>query len=183
MDRGQILVINLSRGKLGQDNATLLGSLLLTAIEQAALSRADLSHDQRLDHGLFLDEFQTLVTPSTAIMLSESRKYGLNLVLSHQLTRQLDEPTRQAVLGNCGTFVAFRVGAEDADLLAPAFSKFPGQLSPAWLMGLPNYVCYVRMLLDGGVPSAPFSLQTLPQPAIGEDRSDVVRRVSRRRFA
>lgn len=182
MDRGQILVINLSRGKLGQDNATLLGSLLLTAIEQAALSRADLSHDQRLDHGLFLDEFQTLVTPSTAIMLSESRKYGLNLVLSHQLTRQLDEPTRQAVLGNCGTFVAFRVGAEDADLLAPAFSKFPGQLSPAWLMGLPNYVCYIRMLLDEGVPSSPFSLQTLPPPTVGEDRNDVVRRVSRRRY-
>ena len=182
MDRGQILVINLSRGKLGQDNATLLGSMLLTAIEQAALSRADLSHDQRLDHSLILDEFQTLVTPSTAIMLSESRKYGLNLVLSHQLTRQLDEATRQAVLGNCGTFVTFRVGAEDAELLAPAFSKFPGQLSAASLMGLPNYTCYVRMLLEGGLPSAPFSLQTLPPPAIREDRSEVVRRVSQRRF-
>jgi hypothetical protein len=182
MDRGQILVINLSRGKLGQDNATLLGSLLLTAIEQAALSRADLSHDQRRDHSLYLDEFQTLVTPSTAIMLSESRKYGLNLVLSHQLTRQLDEGTRQAVLGNCGTFVAFRVGAEDADLLAPAFSKFPGQLTPAALMGLPNYTCYVRMLLDVGLPSAPFSLQTLPPPEAGDDRSAIVRRVSQRRF-
>jgi len=182
LDRGQILVINLSRGKLGQDNATLLGSLLLTAIEQAALSRADLSHDQRRDHSLYLDEFQTLVTPSTAILLSESRKYGLNLILSHQLTRQLDEETRQAVLGNCGTFVAFRVGAEDAELLAPAFSKFPGQLSPASLMGLPNFTCYVRMLLDGGLPSAPFSLATLPPPEIGEDRSAIVRRVSQRRF-
>ncbi len=182
LDRGQILVINLSRGKLGQDNATLLGSLLLTAIEQAALSRADLSHDQRRDHSLFLDEFQTLVTPSTAILLSESRKYGLNLILSHQLTRQLDEATRQTVLGNCGTFVAFRIGAEDAELLAPAFSKFPGQLSPASLMGLPNFTCYVRMLLEGGVPSAPFSLATLPPPEIGEDRSAVVRRVSQRRF-
>lgn len=182
MDQGQILVINLSRGKLGQDNATLLGSLLLTAIEQAALSRADLSHDQRRDHSLYLDEFQTLVTPSTAIMLSESRKYGLNLVLSHQLTRQLDEATRQAVLGNCGTFVAFRVGAEDAELLAPAFSKFPGQLTPASLMGLPNHTCYVRMLVDGGLPSAPFSLQTLPPPEVVQDRSGIVRRVSQRRF-
>ncbi len=182
MDRGQILVINLSRGKLGQDNATLLGSLLLTAIEQAALSRADLSHGQRRDHSLFLDEFQTLVTPSTAIMLSESRKYGLNLVLSHQLTRQLDEETRQAVLGNCGTFVAFRVGAEDADLLGPAFSKVPGQLTSASLMGLPNFTCYVRMLLERGLPSAPFSLQTLPPPDSNEDRSAIVRRVSQRRF-
>ncbi len=115
-------------------------------------------------------------------MLSESRKYGLNLVLSHQLTRQLDEATRQTVLGNCGTFVAFRVGAEDAELLAPAFSKFPGQLSPASLRGLPNFMCYVRMLLEGGVPSAPFSLATLPPPAVGEDRSTIVRRVSQRRF-
>ncbi|MDP1798584.1 MAG: type IV secretion system DNA-binding domain-containing protein [Planctomycetaceae bacterium] len=182
MDRGQVLVINLSRGKLGQDNATLLGSLLLTALEQAALSRADLSPDLRLDHSLFLDEFQTLVTPSTAIMLSESRKYGLNLVLSHQLTRQLDEATRQSVLGNCGTFVTFRVGSEDAELLAPAFSKFPGQLSEASLMGLPNYTCYVRMLLDRGVPSAPFSIQTLPPPEIHEDRNAIVRRASQRRF-
>jgi type IV secretory pathway TraG/TraD family ATPase VirD4 len=182
MDRGQTLVINLSRGKLGQDNATLLGSLLLTAIEQAALSRADLSQDQRRDHSLYLDEFQTLVTPSTAIMLSESRKYGLNLVLSHQLTRQLDEATRQTVLGNCGTFVAFRVGADDAELLAPAFSKLLGQLTPSSLMGLPNYTCYARLLLDGGVPSAPFSLQTLPPPECEADRSAIVRRTSQRRF-
>ncbi len=182
MDRGQVLVINLSRGKLGQDNATLLGSLLLTAIEQAALSRADLPEGERLDHSLYLDEFQTLVTPSTSIMLSESRKYRLNLTLSHQLTRQLDEDTRQAVLGNCGSFISFRVGAEDAELLAPAFSRFPGQLSAASLMGLPNFVCYVRMLLPGGTPSAPFSLQTLPPPEVVDDRSQVVRRTSMRRF-
>lgn len=182
MDREQVLIINLSRGQLGQDHATLLGSLLLTAIEQAALSRADVNEDQRRDHSLYLDEFQSLITPSTAIMLSESRKYRLNLTLSHQLTGQLDEATRQAVLGNCGTFVAFRVGSEDAELLAPAFSKFPGQVTPAALMGLPNYTCYVRLLLDGGVPSAPFSLQTLPPPEIEQDRSEIVRRVSKRRF-
>lgn len=183
MDRRQVLIIKLSRGKLGQDNTTLLGSLLLTAIEQAALSRADIPEEQRRDHSLYLDEFQTLVTPSTGILLSESRKYRLNLTLSHQLTGQLDDATWQTVLGNCGTFIAFRVGAEDADLLSPAFSKFPGQLTPASLMGLPNYTCYVRMLLAGGLPSAPFSLQTLPPPAVGEDRSELVRRVSRRRFA
>jgi hypothetical protein len=182
MDRGQVLIVNLSRGKLGQDNTTLLGSLLLTAIEQAALSRADLPEEQRRDHSLYLDEFQTLVTPSTGILLSESRKYRLNLTLSHQLTRQLDDATWQTVLGNCGTFIAFRIGAEDADLLAPAFSKFPGQLSPASLMGLPNYACYVRMLLAGGLPSAPFSLETLPPPDQKNDRSAIVRCVSRRRF-
>ncbi|MDZ4683520.1 MAG: helicase HerA-like domain-containing protein [Planctomycetaceae bacterium] len=182
MDRQQVLIIKLSRGKLGQDNTTLLGSLLLTAIEQAALSRADIPEEQRRDHSLYLDEFQTLVTPSTGILLSESRKYRLNLTLSHQLTRQLDDATWQTVLGNCGTFVAFRVRAEDAESLAPTFSKFPGQLAPASLMGLPNYTCYVRMLLAGGMPSAPFSLQTLPPPEVAEDRSDIVRRVSQRRF-
>lgn len=88
----------------------------------------------------------------------------------------------QAVLGNCGSFVAFRVGAEDAELLAPAFSKYPDQVTPAALMGLPNYTGYVRLLLDGGVPSAPFSLETLPPPEISRDRSDIVRRASRRRF-
>lgn len=182
MDRGQIMVINLNRGRLGQDNATLLGTMLLTAIEQAALSRADLSHDQRVDHSLFLDEFQTLVTPSTAIMLSESRKYGLNLVLSHQLTGQLDESTKQAVIGNCGSFAAFRVGTDDAEFLATAFSKFPGQLSPASLMGLPNYVCYLRLLMNGGLPSSPFSLETFPPPEFSEDRTEIVRNSSRRRF-
>src|SRR5260221_10885447 len=106
--------MNISRGRLGQDNATLLGSLLLTSLEQAALSRADLPEEQRRDHALYLDEFQTLTTPSTAIMLSESRKYRLALTLSHQLTRQLDEDTWHAVQGNCGTLIAFRVGSEDA---------------------------------------------------------------------
>jgi hypothetical protein len=115
-------------------------------------------------------------------MLSESRKYRLNLTLSHQLTAQLDESTRQAVLGNCGTFITFRVGAEDAELLAPAFSKFPGQLTAASLMGLPNFTCYVRLLLQNGMPSGPFSVATLPPPKTSEDRSDVVRRASLRRF-
>jgi len=182
MDRQQVLIIKLSRGKLGQDNTTLLGSLLLTAIEQAALSRADMPEEERKDHSLYLDEFQTLVTPSTGILLSESRKYRLNLTLSHQLTRQLDEATWQTVLGNCGTFVSFRVGAEDAETLAPAFSKFPGQVSPSSFMGLPNYTCYVRMLLQGGLPSAPFSMSTVPAPEVQEDRSAIVRQVSERRF-
>src|SRR5438034_5236611 len=136
MDKGQILIVNLSRGRLGQDNATLLGSLLLTSLEQAALTRADVPEERRRDHFLYLDEFQSLVTPSTSIMLSESRKYRLCLTLSHQLTRQLDEATFHAVIGNCGSLVAFRVGSEDALLLAPALSKFPSQLKPQDLTNL-----------------------------------------------
>lgn len=182
MDRGQILVINISRGRLGQDNATLLGSLLLTSVEQAALSRADLPEEERRDHALYLDEFQTLATPSTAIMLSESRKYRLALTLSHQLTRQLDEDTWHAVQGNCGTLISFRVGSEDASRLAPAFSKFPDQLRPQDLTNVPKYTAYARVLFDG-TPSSPFSLTTLPPPAGDIDRSQIVRRTSQRRYA
>src|SRR5207253_4378369 len=134
---------------------------------------------------LYLDEFQSLITPSTAILLSEARKYRLCLCLSHQLTRQLDPATYHAVIGNCGTLLSFRVGLEDAELLAPAFSKHPGQLTPADLCNLPNYTAYVRLLLPDGHPSRPFSLRTLPPPFTpsDEDRADVVRRTSRHRHA
>lgn len=183
MDAEKILIVNLSRGRLGQDNATLLGSLLLTAIEQAAMTRAELPESQRLDHYLYLDEFQSLTTPSTAIMLSESRKYRLCLTLSHQLTKQLDPATYHAVVGNCGTMIAFRVGLEDAELLAPALSRHPGQLTPGDLGNLPNYTAYVRLLIDGH-PSRPFSLRTLPPAAapIDEARADIVRRTSQHRY-
>jgi hypothetical protein len=183
MDRGEILIVNLSRGLLGQDNATLLGSLLLTAIEQAALTRANVPEHERRDHNLYLDEFQSLVTPSTAIMLSESRKYRLALTLSHQLTQQLDPATYHAVVGNCGTLLSFRVGMEDAELLAPAFSKHAGQLLPADLCNLPNYTAYVRLLDPEGHPTGPFSLRTLPpqSPAPADNRADIIRRTTLRR--
>lgn len=184
MDEGKILLVNISRGRLGQDNATLLGSLMLTAIEQAALTRADIPEADRRDHALYLDEFQTLVTPSTAIMLSESRKYRLSLTLSHQLTKQLDPATYHAVVGNCGTIVSFRVGLEDAELLAPAMSKHLDQLTPADLTNLPNYTAYVRLLLPDGHPSRPFSMRTLPpyMPADDPQRPLLVRRASEHRY-
>lgn len=181
MDQEQILIINISRGRLGQDNATLLGSLLLTSLEQAAMTRAEIPEEDRKDHYVYLDEFQTLATPSTAIMLSESRKYRLCLALSHQLTQQLDEATWHAVLGNVGTMIAFRVGSEDAAILSPALSKFPGQLKSEDLTNLPNYLAYVRLLVDG-TPSAPFSMSTLPPPMEGS-RRDIVIRTSQRRYA
>jgi hypothetical protein len=180
MDEGKILIINISRGRLGQDNATLLGSLLLTSLEQAAMTRAEIPEEVRRDHYLYLDEFQTLATPSTGIMLSESRKYRLCLALSHQLTQQLDDATWHSVLGNVGTMISFRVGSEDAALLSPAFSKFSGQLKPEDLTNLPNYTAYVRLLV-GGTPSAPFSMSTVPPPP-GEDRGDIVIRTSQRRY-
>lgn len=185
MDERRILIASISRGAIGQDNATLLGSLLLTCLEQAALSRAALPEADRRDHYLYLDEFQSLVTPSTAILLSEARKYRVCLTLSHQLTRQLDPATYHAVVGNCATLVSFRVGLEDAQLLAPAFSKHEGQLAPADLCNLPNFTAYVRLLTPDGHPSRPFSMRTLPPPEALDDpdRQDIVRQVSARRYA
>ena len=117
-------------------------------------------------------------------MLSESRKYRLCLTLSHQLTRQLDEATYHSVIGNCGTLLSFRVGLEDAELLAPAMSKHEGQLTPADLCNLPNYTAYARLLIAGH-PSRPFSMRTLPADAttIDERRADIVRRTSQHRYA
>jgi type IV secretory pathway TraG/TraD family ATPase VirD4 len=182
LDSKGILIVNVSRGILGQDHSTLLGSLMLTAIEQAALSRADIEAESRQPHTLFLDEFQSLITPSTGIMLSESRKYALGLVLSHQFTSQLDPATYHAVIGNCGTLIALRVGLEDAVKLAPAFSHHEGQLTPADLCNLPNHTAYVRALIDGH-PSRPFSLSTLPPPEGDPARAEIVRRTSQRRHA
>src|SRR5207244_10181850 len=122
-------------------------------------------------------------TPSTSIMLSESRKYRLCLTLSHQLTRQLDPATYQSVIGNCGTLLSFRIGMEDAELLAPAMSKHPGQLLPADLCNLPNYTAYARLLIDGE-PSRPFSLRTLPPSKVMDpDRADIIHRASQHRYS
>jgi type IV secretory pathway TraG/TraD family ATPase VirD4 len=183
MDEQKIFIVNLSRGRLGQDNSMLLGSLLLTAIEQAAMTRAEMPEADRRDHFLYLDEFQSLTTPSTAIMLSESRKYRLCLTLSHQLTRQLAPDTYHAVIGNCGTLLSFRVGIEDAELLAPAMSKHLGQLAPADLCNLPNYTAYVRLLVDSE-PSRPFSLRSLPPSEVMDaERTKIILRVSQHRYA
>lgn len=181
MDEGRILLVNLSRGRLGQDNATLLGSLMLTSIEQAALTRADIEEAKRRTHHIFLDEFQSIAGPSIAILLSEGRKFGVSLTLSHQTISQLDGPTLSAVLGNCGTLVAFRVGLEDATTLAPAFSKFPGQLKTQDMTGLPNFAAYVRVLVDG-MPMAPFSLTTMVAHADDPFRRGIVRAASARQF-
>ena len=153
----------------------------LTAADPETKS-PDVAAENRRGHTLFLDEFQSLITPSTAIMLSEARKSALNLVLSHQLTNQLDPSTYHAVIGNCGTMIALRVGLEDAEKLAPAFSKHAGQLTPVDLCNLPNHTAYVRALIDGH-PSRPFSLDTLPPPKGDSERATIVRRTSARRNA
>jgi len=121
MDQGRVLIVNLSKGRMGAEPAHLLGALLVSAFAQAAESRADIAEAERRDFTLYVDEFQNFATSSFADILSEARKWGLALVLSHQFLSQLPEQLRQAVLGNVGTLIAFRVGAADAQMLAMEF--------------------------------------------------------------
>lgn len=157
MDEGKIVVVNLARGKIGDDSAALLGSLLVTTIGLAAFSRADIPEAKRLPFFLYMDEFQTFTTLSIAGMISELRKYRVGLVLANQHLHQLDPDVAHAVLGNAGTLVSFRIGPHDAVLLAREFAPRFDVLD---LMNLPNHRIYLKLMIDG-MPSQPFSATTL----------------------
>lgn len=158
MDEGKIFLVNLSKGKLGEDTASLLGSLLVSSIGLTAIRRADTPEEARRDFYLYLDEFHTFTTRSLAGMLSELRKYRLNLILAHQYLSQLEPQVRDAILGNVGTIIAFRIGLPDAELLESEF--FP-DFSATDLINLPNYHIYLKLMIDGRV-SSPFSALTVP---------------------
>jgi hypothetical protein len=157
MDRGEILLVNLARGTIGEDSASLLGSLLVTTIGLAAFSRANVAEGDRPDFFLYMDEFQNFTTLSVATMISELRKYHVGLVLANQHLSQLQEDVRDAVLGNVGTLIAFRVGPHDAALLSREFAQ---RFEPIDLMNLPNHHIYLRLMIDGA-PSKPFSARTI----------------------
>lgn len=183
MDTGKILIVNLSKGRVGEDNSTLLGAFLVTSIQQAAMMRADVPEALRREFFLYVDEFQNFTTGSFASMLSEARKFHLSLICAHQFLSQLNEQTSDAVWGNVGSIVAFQVGSDDAEVLAQQLGRFSGQIAPENLTGLPKYTAYARLLIDG-MPSGPFSLQTLP-PSAGFDseRAEIIRRTSQRQHA
>lgn len=162
MDQGKILLVNLAKGKIGEDTAALLGALLVSRIEMAALSRADMPEAERRDFYVYLDEFPTFTTVSLATMLSELRKYRTPIILSHQFGSQLDEEVRDAILGNAGTLIAFRVGVVDAEILAKEF--YP-EVTEMDLINLPNHNIYLKLMIDG-VVSRPFSATTLPPGAL-----------------
>jgi hypothetical protein len=180
LDSGQILLVNLSKGRMGEDASALLGSLVVTGLQLAAMSRADQLEAQRRDFYLYVDEFQNFATQSFVAILSEARKYRLCLTLANQYLDQMDEATRSAVFGNVGSLVSFQVGAADAEFLA---EQLGGDLAPADLLALPKYMTYVRLLVDG-LPSRPFSVQTLPPPVMGQGthRAQIVRRTSQQRY-
>jgi hypothetical protein len=181
MDEGAVLLVNLSKGRIGEDGTTLLGSLLVTAIQLAAMSRADVREADRRDFHLYVDEFQNVATESFATILSEARKYRLTLTLANQYLAQMDDATAAAVFGNVGSLVAFQVGASDAEPLAVQLGP---DVTPRDLLSLPRYTAYARLLIHG-MPSRPFSLETLPPPAPSHRfaRPEIVRRTSAHRYA
>lgn len=157
MDRGKILVVNLSKGRLGEDSAHLLGGLLVTTIGLAAFSRADTAEPERRPFFLYVDEFQNFTTLAVANMLAELRKYRVGTVLAHQYLDQLEPEVRDAVIGNAGTLISFRLGGKDAPFIAREFMPV---FKAEDLVGLANHEIYLRLMVDGA-PSKPFSATTI----------------------
>lgn len=162
MDDGKILIANLSKGKIGEDNSALLGAMIVTRLQMAAMSRVDIPREEdRRDFYLYIDEFQNFSTESFVNILSEARKYRLNLTLAHQYIAQLvgdNTKVRDAIFGNVGTFIIFRVGAEDAEFLEKEFEPV---FTANDLVNLPKFNTYTRLMIDG-LAGKPFSAITLP---------------------
>ena len=189
MDKKKILLINLAKGKVGEINAKLLGLIIVSKIQMAALSRADMREDDRPDFYLYVDEFQNFITDAFSSILSEARKYHLNLIVAHQYLGQLEQQAgaqgaaskdlRDAVFGNAGTMVCFRIGAEDSEIMAkefkPTFNEFD-------LVNIDRYNAYMKLMING-TASKPFNMATYPLLRNGNDeQAKAIRQLSRLKF-
>jgi len=172
MDSKKILIMNLSKGRIGEDNSQLLGAMLITKIQLAAMSRVDMSEGERNDFYLYVDEFQNFATESFANILSEARKYRLNLIMAHQYIEQLSETVAAAVFGNVGTLVVYRVGATDAEVLVKEFTP---TFTEEDLVNLPKFNFCLKLMIDG-LASKPFSARGL-LPLRPEDRTNNTEKV------
>ena len=178
MDSGKILIINLSKGELGEDASSILGSVLITSIQLAALYRSTQEEHQRRPFYLYVDEMHSFVSLSFIDILAEARKYKLSLFLTHQYIDQLHEKIRSAIFGNVGTIISFRVGAEDAKYLEPEF-KPPFSISD--FVALPKYSMYIKLMIDGAT-SKPFSAVSIPLPPFETSYKQEVIAYSRQQY-
>ena len=178
MDRGMIFLANLSQGRLGEDNAALLGATLITKFQLAAMHRVDVPEDERKDFHLYVDEFQNFATDSFIKILSEARKYRLNLMLANQYMAQIPEGVQKAILGNAGSLVSFGVGADDAQIIHKEYAEVFSQND---LVNLANFQIAVKLMVDGH-SSRPFLAHTLPLPASKNQNKEKVLEVSRQRW-
>jgi hypothetical protein len=181
MDHGKIVVVNLSKGKIGEDTSSLLGAMIITKFQLDAMSRANIPEKERKDFYLYVDEFQNFATDSFATILSEARKYRLNLTMANQYIAQMPEEVRDAVFGNVGSIISFQVGFDDAEYMVGQYGE---EVTANDLVSLSKYTAYTRLLVDG-MPSKTFSLDTLPPPdfELEEGRRDKVIKLSRERYA
>ena len=183
MDEGKILIVNLSKGRIGEEAMQLLGGMVVTKMQLAAMERVDIPEDKRRDFYLYVDEFQNFATESFANILSEARKYRLNLIIAHQYVGQLihDGSTymKDAIFGNVGTIISFRIGAEDAEALE---KEFEPTVMMHDLVNLPKFQVYLKLMIDG-IAGDVFSASTLPPLSLPpETSSEKVIRISRERY-
>ena len=178
MNEGKILLANLSQGRLGEDNANLLGAVLITKVQLAAMRRVNTPEEDRKDFFFYVDEFQNFATPSFIKILSEARKYRLNLTLANQYMAQIPEEVQKAILGNAGTMISFAIGAEDAQIINKEFAEV---FSENDLVNLSNYQIALKLMIDGH-SSRPFLANTLPLPASVNQNKEKVIKVSRERW-
>ena len=183
MDQKKILIVNLAKGLTGEINSNLLGMIIVSKLQMAALERATLPEEQRHDFYLYIDEFQNFITDSIATILSEARKYRLELIIAHQYMKQLEDnkgksTVRDAVLGNAGTIVSFRIGVEDADILqkeyAPVFSAYD-------LVNVEQYTAYIKLLIDN-TAAKPFNMMTYPPKAGNKQLAEAIKELSRLKY-
>ena len=180
MDQKKILILNLSKGRIGEDNSLLLGALLITKLQLAAMSRVDIPEEKREDFFLYVDEFQNFATRSFVNILSEARKYRLCLILGHQYIAQMEEEVGDAVFGNVGTLVSFRVGAEDAEFLEKEFTP---DIMATDIVDLGKYSIYLKLMIDG-IAGKPFSAQTMPPiESLENSNRDKIIKVSREKYS
>jgi hypothetical protein len=180
MDEGKILIVNLSKGLIGEDNAAILGAFLVTKIQLASMSRSDIARvEDRRPFYLYVDEFQNFATDSFATILSEARKYGLNLTVANQYISQMSETVRDAVFGNVGTMISFRVSADDAPILA---KQFEPQFEPTDLLQMHNRNFVINMVIKGEKAPA-FNATTLSLPPAQIDNTAKIIENTRRNYS
>jgi len=182
MDEKKIILVNLTKGKIGDMNSNLLGMIIIGKLLYSALSRVDLAEEDRHDFYLYIDEFQNFITESISIILSEARKYRLNLILAHQFIAQLvkkgDTAVRDAIFGNVGTIISYRIGVEDAELIAKQMAPVVTEYD---LVNMPKYTAYIKLLIDNQNPPA-FNFEPIMPEKGNFELGNAIRQVSRLRY-
>lgn len=182
MDQKKIIIINLSKGRIGDMNSNLLGMIVIGKLLFAAMSRVDMPEEERNDFYLYIDEFQNFMTDTIGIILSEARKYKLNLILAHQYIAQLvknnDTRIRDAIFGNVGTIIAYRIGVEDAELIAKQMAPV---VTAYDLINMPKYTCYIKLLIDNANPPAFNFMPILPERG-NLELAEAIKQLSRVKF-